>query len=191
VGAPIDTKAAPSLLSTLAGATAPAAFEELVQLGNGLLPGRKVLKLWGPESAESENIGRLLQTEETASSPALASLEWRGYSRLRNGSRCGERLHASGAISRVAPRPSWRHICSIVLFSCRTWTPVTLARDPEQATAAAKPYLVRGDDRLTRVAMRSQEARLRPFMSDIGPKADITLWVLHYGIDVSIRCAAP
>jgi poly(3-hydroxyalkanoate) synthetase len=74
-GAPIDTKAAPSLLSTLANATAPAAFEELVRLGDGLVPGRKVLKLWGPESTESENIGCLLQTEETAGSSALARLE--------------------------------------------------------------------------------------------------------------------
>jgi poly(3-hydroxyalkanoate) synthetase len=74
-GAPIDTKAASSLLSKLANATAPAAFEELVRLGEGLVPGRQVLKLWGPESAESENIGRLLQTEETAGSAALAHLE--------------------------------------------------------------------------------------------------------------------
>jgi poly(3-hydroxybutyrate) depolymerase len=74
-GAPIDTKAAPSLLSMLANATVPAAFEELVRLGDGLVPGRKVLKLWGPESAESENIGHLLQTEATTGSSAMARLE--------------------------------------------------------------------------------------------------------------------
>lgn len=74
-GAPVDTKAAPSLLSMLANATAPAVFDELVRLGDGLVPGRKVLKLWGPASAESENIGGLLQTEETAGSPGLARLE--------------------------------------------------------------------------------------------------------------------
>lgn len=74
-GAPVDTKAAPSLLSMLANATAPAVFDELVRLGDGLVPGRKVLKLWGPASQESENIGGLLQTEEIVGSPDLARLE--------------------------------------------------------------------------------------------------------------------
>jgi poly(3-hydroxyalkanoate) synthetase len=74
-GAPIDTKAAPSQLSVVAHASAPAAFHEVVRLGNGLVPGHEMLKLWGPAFAESEDIGRLLQSEEPPSSPATACLE--------------------------------------------------------------------------------------------------------------------
>ena len=74
-GAPIDTKAAQSPLSALADASAPAVFHEAVRLGDGLVPGRKMLKLWGPASAKSEDIRRLLQSEEPPGSPAMARLE--------------------------------------------------------------------------------------------------------------------
>jgi poly(3-hydroxybutyrate) depolymerase len=74
-GAPVDTKAAPSPLSALADASAPAAFHEVVRLGDGLVPGRKILKLWGPASAKSEDIRRLLQSEEPPGSPVMARLE--------------------------------------------------------------------------------------------------------------------
>lgn len=74
-GAPIDIKAAPSPLSALVDVSAPAAFHEVVRLGDGLVLGRKILKLWGPAFAESEDIGRLLQSEEPPDSPARARLE--------------------------------------------------------------------------------------------------------------------
>jgi poly(3-hydroxyalkanoate) synthetase len=73
-GAPVDTKAAPSPLSALVDASVPAAFQ-VVRLGDGLVPGRKILKLWGPASAEGEDIGRLLQSKEPPGSPAMARLE--------------------------------------------------------------------------------------------------------------------
>jgi poly(3-hydroxyalkanoate) synthetase len=47
----------------------------VVRLGDGLVSGNKVLKLWGPTSAESEDIGRLLQSDEAPGSPALARVE--------------------------------------------------------------------------------------------------------------------
>ena len=74
-GAPVDTKAAPSALSALVDASAPAAFHEVVRLGDGLVPGRKILKVWGPASADCEDIGHLLQSEEPPGSPAMARLE--------------------------------------------------------------------------------------------------------------------
>jgi poly(3-hydroxyalkanoate) synthetase len=74
-GAPLDTRAAPSLLSSLAHSTALEVFREVVRLGDGLVSGNKLLKLWGPTSAESEDIGRLLQSDEAPDSPALARVE--------------------------------------------------------------------------------------------------------------------
>jgi poly(3-hydroxybutyrate) depolymerase len=74
-GAPVDTKAAPSLLSSLAHSTPTEVFEELVRLGNGLVLGHKVLQFWGPASTEGEDIGRLLQSKEPVGSPSLARIE--------------------------------------------------------------------------------------------------------------------
>jgi poly(3-hydroxybutyrate) depolymerase len=73
-GAPIDTKAAPSTLSTLADGTALEIFREVVRLGDGLVPGSKMLKLWGPESTEPEDVRRLLQSEQRLGSPQFADL---------------------------------------------------------------------------------------------------------------------
>jgi len=73
--APIDIGAAPSPLSTLAEASPLAAFEELVGLGDGLVPGRKVLKFWVSKILEAEDIGELLQTEAEIDSDAFAGLE--------------------------------------------------------------------------------------------------------------------
>jgi poly(3-hydroxyalkanoate) synthetase len=75
VAAPIDIAAGPSAISTLATAASLTTFQEIVRLGNGLVPGRKVLKFWGPEAVETENIHRLLQTEESTGSAALQELE--------------------------------------------------------------------------------------------------------------------
>ena len=83
-GAPVDTMAAPSVLSSLADGTPLEVFREMVRLGEGLVLGSKVLKLWGPASAEAEDIGRLLETEEAPGSQAFARLEaafrdWYGW----------------------------------------------------------------------------------------------------------------
>jgi poly(3-hydroxybutyrate) depolymerase len=75
VGAPVDTAAAPSALSGLAEASPLAVFHELVQFGDGLVPGQKVLKLWVPQSLKTEDIAGLLQTDQAIDSPAFARLE--------------------------------------------------------------------------------------------------------------------
>jgi poly(3-hydroxyalkanoate) synthetase len=75
VAAPIDTAAAPSALSGLADTTPLAIFRELVTFGDGLVPGQKVLKLWAPQSVESDDIRKLLQVDEAANPLAFAPLE--------------------------------------------------------------------------------------------------------------------
>jgi len=74
VGAPIDTAAAPSALSSLAEATPPAVFHELVQLGDGLLSGQRALNFWGPASFTAEDVRELLHSEEAIGSEAFADL---------------------------------------------------------------------------------------------------------------------
>jgi poly(3-hydroxyalkanoate) synthetase len=73
--APVDTKATPSVLSTLADGTAMEVFREVVRLGDGLVLGNRVLKLWGPGAVEAEEIRQLLESEEAHGSPAFARLE--------------------------------------------------------------------------------------------------------------------
>jgi len=73
--APVDTKAAPSVLSTLADGTAMEVFREVVRLGDGLVLGDKVLKLWGPGTVEAEEIRQLLESEEALGSFAFTRLE--------------------------------------------------------------------------------------------------------------------
>jgi poly(3-hydroxybutyrate) depolymerase len=73
--APVDTKAAPSVLSTLAEGTAMEVFREVVRLGDGLVLGNRVLKLWGPGAVEAEEIRQLLESEESHDSPAFSHLE--------------------------------------------------------------------------------------------------------------------
>jgi poly(3-hydroxybutyrate) depolymerase len=74
-GAPVDTMAAPSMLSSLAEGTPLEVFREVVRFGDGLVLGSNVLKLWGPASAEAAEIGRLLESDEAPGSPSLARLE--------------------------------------------------------------------------------------------------------------------
>ena len=76
-GAPIDVAAAASALSRAAAATPLAIFRELVRLGDGVVPGRRVLKLWAADISETEDVRRLLQTEIPAGSPAATRLEER------------------------------------------------------------------------------------------------------------------
>jgi poly(3-hydroxyalkanoate) synthetase len=82
--APIDIGAAPSPLSALAEASPRAMFHELVRLGDGVLPGRKALKFWGPQSVTPEEIRELLQTAEPIGAAAFARLQalfesWYGW----------------------------------------------------------------------------------------------------------------
>jgi poly(3-hydroxyalkanoate) synthetase len=74
-GAPVDITAAPSALSRLADGSPLALFHELVRLGDGLVPGRKVMKFWGVESVAAEDVRQVLQTEESIDSAAFARLE--------------------------------------------------------------------------------------------------------------------
>lgn len=73
--APIDIAAAPSAISALAESNPLAVFHELVRLGDGLVPGQKVLKFWGPQSIASEDVRQLLQSDEPVGSSAFADLE--------------------------------------------------------------------------------------------------------------------
>ena len=54
-GAPVDLRAAPSALSELADVSPLALFQELVRIGDGVVPGRKVMKFWGTELVEAED----------------------------------------------------------------------------------------------------------------------------------------
>jgi poly(3-hydroxyalkanoate) synthetase len=74
-GAPVDTMAAPSVLSALADGIPLEIFREVVRLGDDLVLGSKMLKLWGATSAEAEDIRQLLESDEAAGSPAFARLE--------------------------------------------------------------------------------------------------------------------
>ena len=76
-GAPIDVAAGPSTLSRVAAATPLAVFQELVRLGDGVVPGRRVLKLWAPDSIGSDDVLRLLQAVAAAGSAAATRLEGR------------------------------------------------------------------------------------------------------------------
>jgi len=62
-GAPVDIAAAPSPLTLIADNSPLALFHEVLRLGDGLVPGRKIEKFWGPESVAPENIRELLQTD--------------------------------------------------------------------------------------------------------------------------------
>ena len=74
-GAPIDIAAPTSALSALAESSPLAIYRELVRFGDGLLPGRSVLKFWGSDAVDTDDIRRLLQTDEAIGSPGFTSLE--------------------------------------------------------------------------------------------------------------------
>lgn len=73
-GAPIDIAAGSSALSALADASPLPMFRELVRLGDGLLPGHRVLKFWGPQSIADEDIRDILQTSVPIGSEEFARL---------------------------------------------------------------------------------------------------------------------
>lgn len=79
-GAPVDVRAAPSALSSLADSTPLEIFREMVRLGDGLMPGRKLLRFWGPDSVSSEDIKVLLQIKPGTDAATLAALEARFHS---------------------------------------------------------------------------------------------------------------
>ncbi len=74
-GAPVDIAAARSALSTLAESSPLAIYHELVRLGNGILPGRSVLKFWGSDQVDAEDIRQLLQTDQAIGSPGFTRLQ--------------------------------------------------------------------------------------------------------------------
>jgi len=74
-GAPIDIAAAPSDLSRFAEASPTELFYELVRLGDGIIPGRKVLKFWAPSEVKADEIRQLLQSEAELGSADFARLE--------------------------------------------------------------------------------------------------------------------
>lgn len=74
-GASVDIAAGSSALSILADKIPPVIFHQLVRLGDGLVPGRKVLKFWGAASITAEDIQQLLQAEEPIGSVAFSKLE--------------------------------------------------------------------------------------------------------------------
>ena len=74
-GAPVDLRAAPSALSVLADVSPLALFQELVRIGDGVVPGRKVMKFWGTELVEAEDMWQVLQTGEAMGSAASSRLE--------------------------------------------------------------------------------------------------------------------
>jgi poly(3-hydroxybutyrate) depolymerase len=83
-GAPIDVAAAPSALSDLAATTPLAVFDELVRIGEGIVPGRKVLKFWGVDTVAAEDLRQVLQTDALPGSGGFARLEaafreWYGW----------------------------------------------------------------------------------------------------------------
>ena len=78
-GAPIDIDAAPSALSILAGTTPLEAFRELARLGDGIVPGRKVLKFWGVENPTTKEIREVYRSMDRP----IRTL-WRG-SKARSG----------------------------------------------------------------------------------------------------------
>ena len=76
-GAPIDIAAAASDLSTFATSSPTAMFHELVRLGDGIVPGRKVLKFWAPSVVSADDIGDVLQSDAATGSADFSRLEAR------------------------------------------------------------------------------------------------------------------
>ncbi len=74
-GAPVDITAAPSALSDLANTTPLQVFHELLRIGDGIVPGPKVLKFWGVESVAAEDVRETLQTDEKIGSAGFNRLE--------------------------------------------------------------------------------------------------------------------
>ena len=52
-----------------------AVFDELVRIGDGIVPGRKVLKFWGVDAVAAEDLRQVLQTDELPGSRDFARLE--------------------------------------------------------------------------------------------------------------------
>lgn len=74
VGASVDITAAPSALSMLVNKSPAIVFDELIRLGDGIVPGQRVLKFWGPESVTPKDIHELLQMDEPIGSAAFSKL---------------------------------------------------------------------------------------------------------------------
>jgi len=73
-GAPVDVRAATSGLSALADGSPLPLFGELVQLGDGVVPGQKVLTLWGPATVDAAEVRVLLDAREPEGSADFEAL---------------------------------------------------------------------------------------------------------------------
>jgi len=76
-GAPIDVAAAVSKLSALVEATPAAVVDEFVKLGDGLVLGSMLKKIWGLKTLDPQSIHRMLGTRETLNSTKFAELALR------------------------------------------------------------------------------------------------------------------
>lgn len=76
VGAPVDVRAGHSAISRLATDLPLSVFEDIVRLGDGRVPGRHVLELWGPVLAADE-ADRVLQVAPGIDPARSAALEQR------------------------------------------------------------------------------------------------------------------
>ena len=78
-GAPVDLAAASSSLSQIADMSPLPWFHQLVQIGDGRVPGRKVMKFWGTGTVGTDDARQALQIEEPVDAAAFAELEARFY----------------------------------------------------------------------------------------------------------------
>ena len=74
-GAPIDISAGTSGLSILAESSPIEIFRELVKIGDGRMLGPSMLRFWGPDLIEPDEVRELLQTSEPVRSPHFAQIE--------------------------------------------------------------------------------------------------------------------
>lgn len=74
-GAPIDTAAAASPLSAIAGLSPPVLFQTMARLGEGLILGREALKFWGADTVSPADMQQVLQVDASADPAAVAHLE--------------------------------------------------------------------------------------------------------------------
>jgi poly(3-hydroxyalkanoate) synthetase len=77
VGAPVDLDAAESTVSRVARNTPPAIFRELVELGQGRIPGHRVLQFWKAQPDDPDTIYSILEPSCERRSGAFKALEQR------------------------------------------------------------------------------------------------------------------
>jgi pimeloyl-ACP methyl ester carboxylesterase len=112
-GAPADIVAAPSALSDLAGTSPLAVFDELVRIGDGIIPGRKVLKFWGVDTLAAEDLRQVLQTDELPGSAGFASSKQNSGNGTRGRPTFPVRISSKSWKSSTSATSSHSEICCI------------------------------------------------------------------------------